>query len=509
MFRNYLDIIVQRKDILFYSTVCICILFQTITLLETTSNGIGLTTDSIIYIDGSRQISSGNFKELSAHYPPFYSVLLSIASFLSQDIFYNVRVAHVLCLVVHFFLLSYILYKETEKDIIFTFLGISFFATSHSFLYIHSMAWSESFFTFFALIGLYSLYLYIKHNSPLLLLFVSAFFLSLALLTRYVGITLIIAGSLSILLLSASTLKKKIIHSFCFILVIFSTIAMWFIRNIAYGSSFGNRELVYHPIHISKLYDALYAFIDFFFYPVANWFVFPAVVACYFILSLFLLIKKRTKTYTFCHVLFLFQITYCIFLFFSLTFFDSHTPIDTRILFPVLETILLSVVLGGHLFYVKIRFKTFFIVVLLVLMFPIYINHYGQKILYKSQFSAKNFNYASTVWKSSDIIHYLANSKNTVEIFTNGPDVLKLYLGIKAQRLPKIIDPITRLENREYSSQIDLMVKQLINDNAIIVYFYNITWREYLPDTEKLKSYTSLSPVYTGRDGIILKYAKE
>ena len=91
-------------------------------------------------------------------------------------------------------------------------------------------------------------------------LIVSAGLASLAVLTRYAGVALILAAFAAVLHLSERPWRKRLIELVVFGAVSCGPAALWFLRNIRSAGAATDRPLVLHPPPISQLGSALATF---------------------------------------------------------------------------------------------------------------------------------------------------------------------------------------------------------------------------------------------------------
>ena len=111
--------------------------------------------------------------------------------------------------------------------------------------------------------------------------------------------------------------------------------------------------------------------------------------------------------------------------------------------------------------------------------------------------------YTSTVWQGSELISYLQSVDGDREIYTNGPDALRLWTGRISTMLPGRQDGSTKQPLPEYENQMDQMAAACRSGDALIVYFNNITWRWYLPSVDDLVEMNALPAARTFADGFV------
>ena len=101
---------------------------------------------------------------------------------------------------------------------------------------------------------------------------------------------------------------------------------------------------------------------------------------------------------------------------------------------------------------------------------------------------AHGFGYSSktAIDTSVPLIGYANFSSK--KIYTNANKFIELYTGKNATLLPKTFSASTKLENKNFDTQIDSVFNEVFNNEAIIIYFDIFAWREYLPSKAMLLS---------------------
>jgi hypothetical protein len=184
-----------------------------------TSWGIGVTPDAVIYFDAARHLAAGDGYVAQqgciapprplTHFPPLYPLTLAVPVRLGLDALAAARVTSVLLLALNVFLVALIARHVVPRSPLAPIAAALIFASSHVILDIHTLALSEPLFLFWSMIGLYSLQLHRERGGTMLLAAASVA-LAAALLTRYVGISLVITAALLLLCDRRSTLFRRL-----------------------------------------------------------------------------------------------------------------------------------------------------------------------------------------------------------------------------------------------------------------------------------------------------------
>ncbi len=111
----------------------------------------------------------------------------------------------------------------------------------------HTWIMSEPLYIFLSLLALYMLTDFLNAGRSLTLILL-AVVVSLAALTRFVGVSLISAGGLSLLLLSSKSWRRRLAEAFVFGILSSVPVFLWLIRNDLVAGTSVNRELIFHPM---------------------------------------------------------------------------------------------------------------------------------------------------------------------------------------------------------------------------------------------------------------------
>ncbi|MGB5157496.1 MAG: glycosyltransferase family 39 protein [Desulfobacterales bacterium] len=205
--------------------------FAFLVIVLATKWGIGLTPDSIAYIQGAKGILKNiDFADIGTHYPPLYFALLALSSLFFESILLSARYLHIFIFVANALLFAYLIKSKTQSQSLFI-LGLSIFISAAATFQTHVMAWSEPIFITFMLLNFHFFSEYLWKGRSLYLI-LAGVFAALAFLTRYVGITLVITCLYIILIHSQQQLKERLKKAFLFGLVSGVPIFFWLLHNI-------------------------------------------------------------------------------------------------------------------------------------------------------------------------------------------------------------------------------------------------------------------------------------
>lgn len=495
-----------RNSLLTFAFLCTSIAAITyiyLQLLNTTTWGAGLTSDSINYIKYAKSISKNhNFSALGNHWPPFYSITLAICSFFGDNILHSAKLFQAILLVVNTVLFGSVIYAVTEKSKIATLVGILIITSSQMWLEIHGMVWSEPLFLFFALTGLFSLAAYLKNENNRLLLLLAAISIGLAVVTRYAGVSLVMTGCFCLILLAKESWAKRIINSILFFLVSISPLIIWMIISHSHGNSGSTFSLHYNEIPLKSFQKGTRE--------ILFWFLLPGIKPLLLLIPFFgistlwgisALLNRLKPKNSMVEICLVFAIIYLAFILFSKSFVYADIPFDRRILAPAYYCIFLALILLAHRYFTFERLK---LVGITLMIYLITIAFFQLRVQNRYvEFAKDGIDFANKSWVESDVIAWLNANKIDTVVYTNGPGPLSLYTDVKSRMIPRHTSTSTREPNKNIIKDINAMVNDMIKREGYLIYFSTVTWRWYLPTEDKFVKALPLQLEYQGKDGNI------
>jgi hypothetical protein len=513
-----------------YLAIFILALAGFISVMLATRWGVGASPDSVVYILGARHLAAGqDFStyaengELQAitHHAPFYSVMLAWLSALGLEPLQGARWLNALLfagniLLVGFMLLD-LLPDQAGGGRWAPVMGAGLVLFPAFLVEIHSMAWSESLFIFLSLAGLWTLSRAIKDQSYLYLV-LSAIWIALALLTRYIGVVLVATGGLSIWLFSSRPFRRRVLDSLLFGLISAGPLALWLLRNSLSAGTATSRELLFHPIDRQQVGMALTT--------LGSWFLIPDSVSGfvkalpYLVLGLVLALcvlawcrRQRRETGEagwstlsalpmLIRIILIFIPLYALFLIMSLTFLDANTPLDSRIFSPVYVTGVILVVyflaegLSGLGKVAIVRYALIagclgFLAALTLSFIPYVQNAHRDGI-----------GFTSRGWRQSPTLAALGKYPAQQVVYTNGPEAFYLYTDRIVRLMPKKYESANQRPNEAYETELMTLKEQVLTEGAIIVYFDHVM-RNTLPGAQEISDLLGLRVLERTADGVI------
>jgi hypothetical protein len=459
---------------------------------------LGVTSDSVYYIEVSRNIKSlagvvNNEGKLVQHWPPFYPVVLAASSsVLCLDCLDSGKYLNAVLIAIFFFIFNLIL-RRNNLNIYLAFTVNLLLLISMS-LQVFIMFWSEGLFLML-LLGFIFLFLRWSDLRTSYLLIVSGLMAGLMVLTKYAGIGFVAAALLYLLFFCKDSLKNKSVHIFSFIIPVLAIVLPWIFYTLIAGEGKGIRKFAFHPADSQHLNDLAGTF--------NQWlvpepsaigiYIYPVLLSALILLILIMAfkninIKKAFSTLSENQVNYLKFIAilafcYIFFLFLSISFFDAQTPMNNRILSPLFP---LMVLIIAPVFKWIMQTRSLKVTGIIIIIVAI-ISQSGY--FYKSWH--KHFlygtGYTSRAWKNSGTLKKLEDFRGC-SVYTNGVDIFKLYEpeGItEIKGLPMRHNPNTLIENPSFNFNLTEMKMSVETGDYVLIYFEKIR-RSYLPGKGEL-----------------------
>lgn len=461
---------------------------------------LGFTPDSIAYLEVANNIEAGNGitninGQIVKHWPPLYSLLLALISKITTTGVIYAGVILQMILFYVFILINSLLLRELKvsfKLIIFS--GILLIVSQLSINFIYFL--SEG---LFLVLLLASFFFFIKwiNTKKSIYLFTTAIFCGLFFLTRYAGIAFIGGFLFFILFIQKGKLIFRLKNIFLFLGLMVFVISPWLLYQIAFDENTGGRKLAIHIIPFSKILD--------FFITVSYWFL-GSTLAIFLFIGLLVIYVFNIKNSKFQFQDFLIKIyknyqkvvllsvlfilIYPFFLIVSISFYDSYTPMDNRILSPLFPIALLLIIfflqtlkehrqillLTSTMLFLFLSFSSS--------VFSTYRNHYKN-----------GGGYSKRTWVTSKTIEYLKKDNSNMTTYTNGIEITKLHAQKDLCLLPRLSKDLL----------IEKMKIEVCAGEAQIVYLDEVNWRNYLLSEKELRELFEFENFVRFEDGFIIR----
>lgn len=461
---------------------------------------LGFTPDSMSYLEVASNIKLGNGitnnnGELVNHWPPLFSILIAFISKLTNT--ETILAGTVLQLSLYYAFIVFFMsilrqLKVNTKLIILSGILIGISPVSANFLNFLS----EGLFLVLMLLSFLFFHKWIN-NSKLTYLISSAIFCGLFLLTRYAGIAFVAGYMFYILFFQKEKFIVRARTIFIYLVIIGLVISPWLFYQSTFDPQIEGRKLAIHIITFSKLLD--------FFITVSFWFLGSILDRFLFVMLLIIGIFKINKSnirikdfisvfldrYNKVTILSVVLIlVYPVFLIVSISFYDSYTPLDNRILSPIFPLLLLLIILILDLLKEHGKRLIFYsIIIFLSLSFSTSIF-----LTYKRHYEYGR-GYTKRIWVESKTAKYLNNENGMIPTYSNGVEIGDLFIQNGFQLLPRSYDKIN-IEN---------MKMDVLSGKVQIVFFKNVNWRNYVITEEELGKMFDSEYFIQLEDGFIIR----
>jgi hypothetical protein len=488
-------------------------------LLHSSPWGLGLSPDSVVYIGAARSLLAGHGFSLPAesalfspitHYPPLYSLLLAVTGVVAADLLAGAIWLNVAIFSINIYLGGFLLFAALGSWQL-ALLASLFTVTGFPLVQVHTMAWSEALFIMLELLSILLLLRYLETPRKRNLLMASAV-AGLSLLCRYAGFALIASGLTGILFLGARERRDKLTDALVFAGLAVLPAAFWGARNWHLGANIFNRTVSFHPTGLDRILDVPTVF--------AGWFslfgdlsfnfwtlLWLGLMITGFMLSYNCLRQPKfidlRRTDTLIVVMLIVIASYMAMLSSSLAFLDSQIPVDSRTLSPIyVPSIILLIALSTR--FVLARASRLHAGLLVSTCLALLLAAQLQSSANWLQLNHQNgIGYAGRTWRESQTLNRLKRMMPTTVLFSNAPDVLYTLLNNPAVMVPRKIHTDTNLPNRQYLAQTVELRRRLKEESGLLVCFYTVDWRWYLPAAEELERTLGLHVLARENDGVI------
>jgi 4-amino-4-deoxy-L-arabinose transferase-like glycosyltransferase len=480
--------------------------------------GVGLRGDSYAYISGARNLADGlGYSRISGggevkpitHFPPLFSLLLAAPELAGVDAVDAARALVLLLAGLNTLWIGAFGWRLAARPWVGLAAAI-LFGLNPLVVDLHSWAMAEPLFlflTFATLWMLTGLDGHVRFRRALL----AGTLAGLAFLTRYVGAAGILTG-LSVLVAYAAVRRAQAAAPLGFLLGSVLPVAAWVGRNWIVAGTTTNRTLVWHPIESARWGEAADTFAawvlpETILGPQTAWPWIGALLGfgCLVATVLAVLLRRRSTGASdagFVRVLSAYALVYVAVLLGNLLFLDSSTPLNSRILVPVLAVLtpLLVVwsgeVLGGRpaLASATIAIAVFAAVGGFAL---------DSRVLLEQGWS-RGWGFSNRAWQLSQVLPAVRSLPEVI-LYTNEPDLVYFQTGRPSYIIFGATDPVTGRKREGYDGWLEQAHQRLAAGGAALVL---IKPDDQLASPEDRDMIEALSAglVVTGRyeDGVIL-----
>jgi hypothetical protein len=486
--------------------------------------GAGVSDDSILYMsaaesflkgDGISVIGEGGTIKPLTHFPPLYPLSLSALGY-----FIGVREAAnwwaAILFGINAILITLLIFQATKSQGV-SLLGGLLAIGSPLLLGLHLEAMSESLYLSATLASFILLAGFLRSGKNWHLILAAAA-ASLAYLTRYIGVAVLLTGLFSLFLLYPGSYRAKLQKAILYSSVGFIPNFIWYARNYRLTGSLTNRVLSFHPATQEKLKEGLLSISQWIFprtVPIGlslGLMIFIFIIAAWGLIMGFIDARKGRSMGAALQrnpipVLLVLHVgAYIVLLSASLTLFDISTRLDNRILMPLYAMFLILVFIGIRNILALSRFssrKIFHLMsaVLLSTVVIVYASRSWDLVRVVRQ-EGSGFN--SAAWRNSEIIAILRRLDSDVIIYSNEALPVYYLTGIAAYGIPEKFDPVKSEERKDFQFSMEVMRERLKSPNGALVVFNQGYLREGMPTLDEIAAGFVIA--HESRDGVIFVY---
>jgi len=479
-----------------------------IIIVATSQFGVGISPDSINYIECARSILAGKglvdiYNKPFVTWPPLFPVILALGVKVGFNILNFARFFNgfIFGLLIYF---SGKLFRQYVKSNYLALFGALIVLFSITYLYISEMLWSDSFFVLLGILFLYFLNCYSLKPKGFYLYFVS-FCAALACLQRYAGVTLIFTGLTFFLFFPRKfSFSKKVQNAFIFGLISSFPLFLVLLRNFLVSKTFtGIRSQASFSL-LHYMIQTINCVMIYFIHPSINFYVSLVIFGAFFGLFTIAIVYNRSdkNRSSEMSVSLFFLVFFILFNIGFIIYSSIHTNLDEipyRYLAIVYAPIIAFALVGidclkkmlDDLLNKKLLSNAFIAILCLAwLQSSLYMG--VENINHMVHFGAGTC--SNLQWEKSQLIRLLNFNRIKGGVFSNAPDVIYILCDIKAEMLPH------RSGNLKDFSQ-----KLSKHHDNYLVWFKRIGFRPYLLTVDELKMNYKIDLIKQLDEGSIYK----
>jgi hypothetical protein len=446
--------------------------------------GVGLRGDSFAYISGARNLSTGlGYSRISGggevkpltHFPPLLSIVLAGVELVGWDAVPAARTLAIALMAVNTILagaLGWQILGRPWAGVVSAVL----FGLSPLFVDVHSWAMAEPLFITLTFGMLWTL-ARAARDSSVRRAFLPGLLAGLAFLTRYVGAAGIAAG-MATFLWPPRGATARFRAALAFLTASLLPVGAWLLRNVWVSGTSANRLITWHPIEASRLLEAGATF--------AAWVLPDAFVAAHawlswigglvgigiLILAAVIVLRRQDDPAAgrlhsdLARALAGFVLAYAGVLLGNLLLLDSSTPLDARILSPMLAALVPLAAAWLVRGWSRGRTWTRSLAAILALLLLAGFATDGRQLL--DQGWLRGWGFSHRTWQSSPLLQAVRDLP-PITIYTNEPDLIYFHTGKPSYIVFGSIDPVTGLPRQGYDEWLNLAKDTLAGGRAALV----------------------------------------
>ncbi len=483
-------------------------------MLVTGPYGVGVNSDSVAYIYTARSLMHGagavSYDGPLVLWPPLFPALMAgigVAS--GRDPVMLARLVNAVLFGLTVFLGGALLIRRASGSWAISLLGTLAILASIPLFSASVMVWSEPLFIVFTLMGLLAMDKYLSERTTGSLLAL-ALAVGLACLTRYIGVTLILWGAVSIMSFSRESIRRRLAHCIVFSAVAGMPLGFWLVRNYAVsGTLFGPRA----PSQLGVLHNVLDTFKT-----ISFWYT-PRIGAVMFLFAMafFLVCVGIRNNWSSAKAALgtvlpvgLFVIIYTAFLVVSSSI-TSYDQINSRLLCPIYVPVSLVALVALRAAVEPFRGRLgpakaeAFIAFCIAIWLPHLVGFNIHASV--SRYSTGGGGFGGRDWLASDTSRYLRQHPAAPDgvTYTNSPEAAYIMADAQTKRIPEKVTYDKRGDVRDISAIAGVWPTE---GKVRLVWFDKIQ-RGYLVSIEDITGVADVVLIARFRDGAVYTVARK
>lgn len=413
--------------------------------------GAGLISDSFQYTASARYFAAGDGFSLPygddelepmTKYPPMFPVVLVLFELIGIKALPATRIINITLMGINI-LLAYLCTEKLTRSSAFSLLAALFFSVSFVMVEVHSWALSEPLYICLGLGAFLTLQNYFEEKKRSWLVW-TAVLASAAFLTRYVGLSLVMAIAIVILMRNSASRFRD--------LLLFGSIAtlpmmLWTLRGYLLTQTLNDRMLAFHPLTIKNVVSAIDVLYGWFF-PLSfvqgeekTLLLLTAVglIAAYFLLrryygfSFLTFFKTRTTGINIVLLHLFYIVLYMVMIVVSKTWVDPDIGLSDRILSPMLVSLLILLATGLSFLWNAFGKARAFVVLIGLALTVYYVAGTAAVV---PRFHEMGIGIARRGWTRSEVLQSL-RSYSSYSIYSNSNSTLYLWSERAGYSIPE------------------------------------------------------------------------
>ncbi len=415
--------------------------------------GAGLISDSFQYTASARSLASGHGFSLPygegelqpmTKYPPMFSILLAGFEVMGASAIKGARFLNIVLFGLNIILVFYST-RRLARSNGFALLAALLIAISFVMVEVHSWALSEPLYISLSLTAILLIQKYFEETKSTWVV-LAALAASAAFLTRYVGVSLVLAMGF-VLLMNGRAMKRRIRDLFLFVFIAVLPMALWSLRGYLLTRTLNDRTLAFHPLTIKNYVSAIDVMYGWFFprsLVEGTEKIFLVLTGGALILFLLLVWRSRKaemtgwiggfgveKKIALLHGFYI--VLYALVVFLSKTWIDADIGLSDRILSPMLVSMLILLAAGLSFLWNNYGQARPFVVLIGLGL----VTYYAMGTFVSVQgFHDTGLGIARRGWNRSDVVQSL-RSYSDIPMYTNSNSSLYLWSDRAGYGIPE------------------------------------------------------------------------